>query len=113
MRWSRGERTRLSLSKLALALLAAPTRGEGSKSLVANGGFEDGLHGWDVHCALERCAEVTTERLSEGDRTAAHGSTSSGLNVASLRSSADEWNAVALRQELFGASGPLEGPVCF
>ena len=92
----------------AFAALLATARGEDNATpLVANGDFEDGLHGWDLHCALDRCAEATTAYVKAGDGTDARGTTT-GMHAASLQVSADEWTGVALRQELHGAHvGPL------
>ena len=97
-----------ALSRALLILLVLVAVDAGPDVTVSNGGFEDGLHGWDIHCALERCAEATTEHYAEGDGGAARGG-SSGAQVASLRGSADEWTAVALRQQITGpfTSGPL------
>lgn len=63
-------------------------------SLLGNGGFEDGLHGWNINCSLDRCSEVST-RAGEG-----RAATSSPTVAAALQGTADEWTAVQLRQEL-------------
>ena len=101
-----------ALSRALLLLLLLVAVGAGPDAAVSNGGFEDGLRGWDIHCALERCAEATTEHYAAGDGGAARGS-SSGAHAASLRGSADEWTAVALRQQIIGplTSGPLVAEV--
>ena len=82
---------------LKLLLLHCVVAADAAAPPIANGDFEDNLRGWDVHCTLERCAEATTE--SDSDAGAGRGSVP-GKHAASLRGSADEWNAVGLRQRL-------------
>ena len=73
----------MALCQLLSSILAAPL----SAPLLANADFEDGLRGWEITCAIERCGEVKSEW-------------NGGSHAAVLRGSADEWTAVQLRQKL-------------
>jgi len=70
------------LAASSLWVIAAP-----APDLLSNGNFEDGLRGWEISCALDRCGEVRTE---------SHG----GSHAAALHAVAEEWTSVQLRQRL-------------
>jgi hypothetical protein len=71
---------------VAVAATSAPTTGG---ELLTNGGFEDGLRGWNQACTSPSCGAVTN--------VATHRSGNSGL---SLSCTADSWTSLALRQPL-------------
>ena len=90
-------RTLASACLLPSAGVAAPIQ-QGSE-LIANGGFEVGLTGWEKIC-LQHCGTVETS-------SSAH----TGSGALALGSTADYWTAVELRQQL--SAPPKEGALHF
>ena len=82
------------MARVAFLLFAAPVLLAAPVALT-NGDFSDGLRGWEIVCKLELCAEATTESSSSG-------------RAASLKTSADAWTAIGLRQRVaISGGGPL------
>ena len=82
---------------LPSAGLAAPIQAQGS--YLANGGFEAGFSGWEKKC-IQHCGVV---EMSSSART--------GSGALALRSTANDWTAVELRQQL--SALPKDGALHF